>query len=171
MIDTRQQKNASYARRFVQEAKSVAKWRHNHIVEIYDAGEEDGIYYYVMEYINGADLRHVLAVTADGLAALATGFALAFARELRAEGHRRSAMAAAVYALLLVFTWITLEVRRAFHGPVLGPALVELPGTLESARWFQALKLSPLDRADFLAATDKVTGEVTRIVVTVTVLK
>lgn len=47
------------------------------------------------------------------------GFALAFARELRAEGHRKSAMAAAVYALLLVFTWITLEVRRAFQGPVL----------------------------------------------------
>ena len=46
-------------------------------------------------------------------------FALAFARELRAEGYRRTAMAAAIYALLLVFTWITLEVRRAFHGPVL----------------------------------------------------
>ena len=28
-------------------------------------------------------------------------------------------MAAAVYALLLVFTWLTLEVRRAFHGPQL----------------------------------------------------
>lgn len=47
------------------------------------------------------------------------GFALAFARELLAEGHRKTAMAAAVYALLLVFTWITLEVRRAFQGPVL----------------------------------------------------
>src|SRR3546814_16181250 len=28
-------------------------------------------------------------------------------------------MSAAVYALLLVFVWLSLEVRRAFHGPVL----------------------------------------------------
>jgi uncharacterized membrane protein len=47
------------------------------------------------------------------------GFALAFARELRADGFRKSAMAAAVYAFLLVFTYLSLEVRRAFHGPVL----------------------------------------------------
>ena len=60
VIDSRYQDNASYAKRFVQEAKSIAKWRHEHIVEIYDAGEDDGIYYYVMEYIKGADLRQVL---------------------------------------------------------------------------------------------------------------
>ncbi len=65
MIDARNQGNASYARRFVQEAKSIAKWRHERIVEIYDAGEEDGIYYYVMEYIHGADLRQVLKNTRD----------------------------------------------------------------------------------------------------------
>jgi uncharacterized membrane protein len=47
------------------------------------------------------------------------GFALAFARELRRSGHRQAAMAAAVYALLLIFTYLSLEVRRAFHGPVL----------------------------------------------------
>lgn len=47
------------------------------------------------------------------------GFALAFAWELRKVGHRKPAMAAAVYALLLIFTYLSLEVRRAFHGPVL----------------------------------------------------
>jgi len=51
---------------------------------------------------------------------LPAGFALAFARELRRDGQRKLAMAAAVYALLLIFTWLSLEVRRAFHGPVLG---------------------------------------------------
>ena len=65
IIDSRHQGNASYARRFVQEAKSIAKWRHPRIVEIYDAGEDDGIYYYVMEYINGADLRQVLKNSRD----------------------------------------------------------------------------------------------------------
>src|SRR3546814_16030546 len=60
------------------------------------------------------------------------GFALAFARELRADGLRKTAMAAAIYALLLVFAWLTLEVRRAFHGPVLdfrGPGAGDLPAS------------------------------------------
>ena len=34
------------------------------------------------------------------------------------------------------------RVREEYEA-LLGPALVQLPGTLESARWFQALKLSP----------------------------
>ncbi|WP_422365345.1 DUF2339 domain-containing protein [Pelagibius sp.] len=46
-------------------------------------------------------------------------FALAFAWELRADGHRKSALAAAVYALFLVFFYLSLEVRRAFHGSML----------------------------------------------------
>jgi len=46
-------------------------------------------------------------------------FALAFAWELRGDGQRKAAMAAAVYALLLVFTYLSLEVRRAFHGSAL----------------------------------------------------
>jgi uncharacterized membrane protein len=54
------------------------------------------------------------------LAYLAPGaFAFLFARELRQSGHGRVAMAAAVYGLVLVFVYLSLEVRRAFHGPVL----------------------------------------------------
>lgn len=47
------------------------------------------------------------------------GFALAFARELRADGQGRLAIAAAVYGLSLVLVYLSLEVRRAFHGPLL----------------------------------------------------
>jgi hypothetical protein len=43
--------------------------------------------------------------------------------------------------------------------------------TLKSLKTSNLLLLTDGQRADFLAATDKVTGEVTRIVVTVTVLK
>ncbi|MEQ8354916.1 MAG: DUF2339 domain-containing protein [Kiloniellaceae bacterium] len=46
-------------------------------------------------------------------------FALLFARELRADGRRKLAMAAAVYALSLIFVYLTLEVRRSFHGVAL----------------------------------------------------
>lgn len=46
-------------------------------------------------------------------------FALAFAWELRVDGRRKPAVVTAVYALLLVFVYLSLEVRRTFHGPIL----------------------------------------------------
>lgn len=39
--------------RFMNEAKACARFRHRNIVRVYDAGETDGIYYFVMELING----------------------------------------------------------------------------------------------------------------------
>ncbi len=47
-------------------------------------------------------------------------FAFLFARELRRGGQQRLALGAAVYGLTLVFVYLSLEVRRAFHGPLLG---------------------------------------------------
>jgi uncharacterized membrane protein len=46
-------------------------------------------------------------------------FAFLFARELRRSGQGAPALAAAVYGLVLVFVYLSLEVRRAFHEPVL----------------------------------------------------
>ncbi len=53
--------NQSYTERFLREARAVARWRHEHIVHIYYAGEEDGLYYLAMEYVDGSDLAQVLA--------------------------------------------------------------------------------------------------------------
>lgn len=39
--------------RFVNEAKACARFKHDNIVRVYDAGEVDGIYYFVMELVNG----------------------------------------------------------------------------------------------------------------------
>ena len=47
------------------------------------------------------------------------GFALAFARELKRSGQAQLAGAAALWGLVLVFVYLSLEVRRAFHGPLL----------------------------------------------------
>ncbi|MFZ0544942.1 MAG: protein kinase [Candidatus Promineifilaceae bacterium] len=67
VIDARLRSNASYAQRFVQEARTIAQWRHENIVQIYSAGEEDSLYYFVMEYIEGLDLSQLLAqYRADG---------------------------------------------------------------------------------------------------------
>jgi serine/threonine protein kinase len=61
VIDTRYRGNPAYAERFVREAQAVAKWRHEHIVQIHYADDEDGLYYFVMEYIDGQDLAQLMA--------------------------------------------------------------------------------------------------------------
>lgn len=60
VIDARYRDNPSYAVRFVREAQVVAKWRHENIVQIYYADDEQGFYYFVMEFIDGLDLADVL---------------------------------------------------------------------------------------------------------------
>ncbi|MCX7755550.1 MAG: serine/threonine protein kinase [Anaerolineales bacterium] len=60
VIDARYRDNPQYARRFVTEARAVARWRHENIIQIYYADDQDGLYYYVMEYIDGPDLASVL---------------------------------------------------------------------------------------------------------------
>jgi serine/threonine protein kinase len=61
LIDTRYRGEPVYAARFVREARTVATWRHENIVQVYYADEQDGLYYYVMEYIDGLDLGKLLA--------------------------------------------------------------------------------------------------------------
>jgi DNA-directed RNA polymerase subunit RPC12/RpoP len=47
-------------KRFVQEARAGARLEHPNLVRIYDAGEESGIPYIVMEFIEGQDLATLL---------------------------------------------------------------------------------------------------------------
>jgi hypothetical protein len=61
VIDTRYRGAPSYARRFVLEARTVATWRHDNILQVYYAGEQDGLYYFAMEYVDGLDLGESLA--------------------------------------------------------------------------------------------------------------
>jgi hypothetical protein len=61
LLDSSGRPDDSYARRFVQEARAVATWRHENIVQVTYAGAEGGLYYYVMEYIDGVDLSRLLA--------------------------------------------------------------------------------------------------------------
>ena len=56
IIDARYRGSPAYAKRFVQEAQTVALWRHENIVSIYYAGQEGELYYFAMEYIDGVDL-------------------------------------------------------------------------------------------------------------------
>ena len=49
-----------FVRRFQREALSASSLAHPNIVEMYDVGEDDGIYYIVMEYIDGITLKQLL---------------------------------------------------------------------------------------------------------------
>ena len=49
-----------FVRRFQREALSSSSLTHPNIVEVYDVGEDDGVYYIVMEYIEGKHLKNLL---------------------------------------------------------------------------------------------------------------
>lgn len=60
VIDDRFTGDADYAARFVHEARAMASWRHPNIPQIYQAGVENGLYFYAMEYIHGMNLEELL---------------------------------------------------------------------------------------------------------------
>lgn len=49
-----------YITRFHREARAAAALCHHNIVEIYDVGEEDDLYYIVMEYVRGQTLKELI---------------------------------------------------------------------------------------------------------------
>lgn len=49
-----------FIRRFHREAQSATSLTHPNIVSIYDVGEEDSLYYIVMEYMNGQTLKQYI---------------------------------------------------------------------------------------------------------------
>src|SRR5579859_5786930 len=53
-------KDASYVARFIREAQIVAGLNHPNIVQIYDAGQQDGLLYFVMEYVQGPTIASLL---------------------------------------------------------------------------------------------------------------
>ncbi len=51
----------AFAERFTREARSLAKLNHTHIVTVHDFGHtEAGLYYFIMEFVDGTDLRRVI---------------------------------------------------------------------------------------------------------------
>lgn len=65
VIDARFRSDPGYAERFISEARAVATWRHENIVQVYYAGKSNDLYYFVMEYIDGMDLATLLREYAD----------------------------------------------------------------------------------------------------------
>ena len=49
-----------FVKRFNSEAQAAASLTHANIVSIYDVGNEDGIYYIVMELVRGKTLKQII---------------------------------------------------------------------------------------------------------------
>ncbi len=52
--------DAKHRRRFEREAKAAARLHHTNIVPVFGIGEQDGLHYYVMQFIQGLGLDQVL---------------------------------------------------------------------------------------------------------------
>jgi serine/threonine protein kinase len=52
--------NAEFVVNFIKEARCAAKLNHPHIVQAYAVGEDEGIFYFAMEFIDGETMKSVL---------------------------------------------------------------------------------------------------------------
>ncbi len=53
-------KDPAFAERFGREARAMARMNHPNIVTVYDFGHEGDVYWLMMEYVDGVNLRHAL---------------------------------------------------------------------------------------------------------------
>jgi serine/threonine-protein kinase len=53
--------DAQFVRRFEQEAAAIAQLRHSNIIQVYDFNHDDKVYYMVMEYVPGQNLKDRLS--------------------------------------------------------------------------------------------------------------
>src|SRR4030095_771947 len=61
MLLARGPTGTDHLERFKREAAAIATLRHPNIVQVYDAGEHDGIPFFAMEYVEGGGLDQALA--------------------------------------------------------------------------------------------------------------
>ena len=54
------EQDPAFAERFAREARAMAMLSHPHVVAVHDFGQTDGLYYFLMEFIDGVNLRRLL---------------------------------------------------------------------------------------------------------------
>ena len=57
-VDT--EADPTFAERFLREARAMAKLNHPAIITVFDFGQRDGLYYFLMELVDGPNLRRVV---------------------------------------------------------------------------------------------------------------
>ncbi len=83
-------KDASYVARFIREAQIIAGLNHPNIVQIYDAGQQGGLLYFVMEYVQGPTIGSLLLIDGTLPLYLATEYAAQIADALDSAYKERN---------------------------------------------------------------------------------
>jgi serine/threonine protein kinase len=135
VVDARYRGDMEYAQRFIREARAVAAWRHENIVQIYHADEADGLFFFAMEYIDGKDLgqineeysaarKHMPAADVLGIAR-AVASALDYAHQ-RGVIHRdvkpSNVLVARDSRIVLADFGLALDIEQGSFGDVFGSA-------------------------------------------------
>ncbi len=60
VLDPELSKNPAFSERFAREARALARLSHPHIVTVFDYGQAGDLYYLVLEYVDGVNLRQAL---------------------------------------------------------------------------------------------------------------
>ncbi len=60
ILTREKEKDPRFAERFTREAQALARLNHPNIVTVYDFGETNGLYYLLMEFVDGMTLRKLL---------------------------------------------------------------------------------------------------------------
>jgi serine/threonine protein kinase len=60
ILPTEASRDTAFAERFTREARGLARLNHGNLVTVHDFGDVDGLYYFLMEFVDGADLRQRL---------------------------------------------------------------------------------------------------------------
>ncbi len=97
-IHDEQMREPRFVQMFLDEARLAASLHHHNIVQVHELCEEDGEYFFAMEYVHGEDLRKVLAHLAETdqrmpvdhcvTIVLAAAAALHHAHELRGDDRK-----------------------------------------------------------------------------------
>lgn len=61
ILDSKIAKDNTFVRRFLDEARACATLNHPNIIQIYDAGEAQGYFYFSMEYAKGGSVQNLIA--------------------------------------------------------------------------------------------------------------
>jgi len=82
-------RDASYVARFIREAQIIAGLNHPNIVQIYDAGQQNKLLYFVMEYVQGPTLSSLLHLDGTIAQHMAVEYAEQIAEALDAAYRER----------------------------------------------------------------------------------
>lgn len=102
VLSNRSLHNPKRIQRFTREAHAAAKLHHTNIVPVFGAGEQDGLHYLVMQYINGQGLDKVLTALRFQLDGVTAPMAAAESNTLLDETSSYDAQEASLLARSLM---------------------------------------------------------------------